>query len=131
MQSPPVVLVVEEHVELRNVLGVALENEGYEVVFATDEVAALAILRSRPVDLLVTDRPELTVGAVDNLGQMEVEFPDLRVVALEEMGHGPYIFFGPWETSGERRILRKPFRLGDLVAACRDALIVAEPVDAG
>lgn len=128
MPTPPVVLVVEDHPELRHVLKDALGAEGYEVLSASDEPEAIALLRDRPVDLLVVDLPESVDQTGDVLAKLAEEFPEMPIIVLAQSDLGPNIFFGPWETSGTRSTLRKPFKLSDLLAAARDVLV--EPVDA-
>ena len=127
MPTPPVVLVVEDHPELRHVLRDALGAEGYQVLSASDEPEAIALLRDRPVDLLVADLPGSADEAGEVLATLLEEFPELPVIVLAQGGRGGDIFFVPWETSGTRRTLRRPFKLSDLLAAARDVL--GEPVE--
>ncbi len=127
MPTPPVVLVVEDHPELRHVLKDALGAEGYEVLSASDEPEAIAILRDRPVDLLVVDLPESADETGDVPARLAEELPEMPIIVLVQSALGPDIFFGPWETSGTLSTLRKPFKLSDLLAAARDVLV--EPVD--
>ena len=126
MPTAPVVLVVEDHMELRNVLLDALDWEGYDTVAANDTAEASAVLRRRRIDLLVSDPPPFD-GEQEALDALEGEFPDLPIVALEDENAGGGIYFGPWAKVGNRRTLRRPFRLHDLLAACRDAVPVPEP----
>lgn len=116
----PTVLVVEDHLELRNVLLDALDWEGYEVMIARDHHDAMEILRERSVDILVADPPSF--DSEISLDQVEDEFPALPVVAFAGQDDPRGVFFGPWTTQGRRRVLQRPFRLRDLLAACRDAL---------
>ena len=127
MPTPPLVLVVEDHPELRHVLRDALAAEGYEVLSASDEPEAIALLRDRPVDLLVVDLPGSADEAGDVLATLPEEFPELPIIVVAEGGRGADIFFGPWETSGTRRTLHRPFKLSDLLAAAGDVL--GEPVE--
>jgi CheY-like chemotaxis protein len=122
MAAPPVVLVVEDNAELRVVLRDALSSQGYEVLAARDEAEALELLRSRPVNLLISDLTEPTPSAQD-IEAVRGEFPDLAVVALAvgEGGH-PALFFGAWQDPQGVRRLAKPFRLGELLAVSREVL---------
>jgi two-component system OmpR family response regulator len=51
----PVILVVDDEVGVRDLLGDALRLGGYETFEATDGMAALTALRKRPANLLVID----------------------------------------------------------------------------
>lgn len=107
--------------ELRNVLMDALDWKGYVTVAVTDAGRAVQVLRSRPVDLLVSD-PTPFDGGEEGLAQIEEEFPDLPIVALEDDDSAGAFYLGAWKKMGNRRTLRRPFRLYDLLAACRDAI---------
>lgn len=118
MPTPQVVLIVEEHPELRDALMTALEREGYQVVAAGDELGARRSLEENDVDLLVWDTH---LGSESSVSVLEA-YPKMPVIAMADGGFGPRVALGPWTTVGRHRILRKPFRLGDLLAACRAAI---------
>ena len=125
--SPPVVLLVEDHPELNQVLTHALTVAGYEVLSAADEAEAIDVLRARSVDLFIADLAESAKEPKEVMATVQNEFPDLPLIVTAEPGRGPDIFFGPWATAGRLRTLRKPFKLSDLIAASREA--VGELVD--
>lgn len=118
MSSPRLVLVVENIAELREVLTHAFEAEGYHVLTASDDAEARALLEAQDFDLVVADPPD---GVSDALPGLERDYPDLPLILLSDTGRAP-LYFGPWETSGVRRTLRRPFKLSDLIAAAREAL---------
>jgi len=122
MATKPVVLVIEDNAELRHVLKEALGSEGYHVLTARDEADALEQLRENEVHLLIsdlTDPPDPT----DETDIIRREFPQLPVVALSGAGGAhPAFFFAAWGARGRYRTIPKPFRLGELLAASRDAL---------
>lgn len=122
MPTAPVVLVVEDNVELRHVLKEALSAEGYQVLVTRDEVEALEILRGTDVDLFISDLTEPS-NAKEALDSVREEFPDLPVVALAEAtGYHPAFFFTAWQPSPKVRTVSKPFRLGELLAVSREML---------
>jgi CheY-like chemotaxis protein len=118
----PVVVVVEDNAELRLVLKEALASQGYEVLAARDDAEAFEHLRSRPVDLLISDLTE-PADASSSLETVRKEFPHLPVVALSDgAGSHPALFFAAWQDPREIRTLSKPFRLGELLAISREVL---------
>ena len=122
MPHQPVILVIEDQPELRHVLRDVLGDEGYEVLPARDQGEALTILRERPVDLLVSDLPEPTEEERDPLEDVLREFPAVPLIVLSSDSEQDTPFFGPWQVSGSRMTLRKPFRLDDLIAASREVV---------
>jgi len=118
-----VVLVIEANPELRSVLIDALTWQGYDVVTPRHHGDLGRILRSRRVALVVSDPPSFAasdpdVQGVDALREAD---PGIPVVELADEAPG-VVFFRPWSTEGQKRVLRRPFRLSDLLAACREAL---------
>jgi CheY-like chemotaxis protein len=120
--TTPVVLVIEDNAELRLALREALASQGYEVLAARDEAEAREHLRSRSVNLLISDVAEAgeTPSTIATLRQ---EFPGVPVVALsEDAGSHPDLFFSAWQDPKAVRTLPKPFRLGELLAVSREVL---------
>jgi CheY-like chemotaxis protein len=122
MPQKPVVVVIEDHTELRHVLRDVLGDEGYEVLPVRDSAEAIEVLRGRSVDLLVSDLPEHDGGGEDPLADIARDFPELGVIILSEDSTDAGPFFGPWRVSGSRITLRKPFRLDDLIAAAKEVI---------
>ncbi|MDT3777366.1 response regulator [Nitrospira sp. MA-1] len=53
--SPVSILVVDDSVECRMILRIAIEREGYRCVEAADGVAALRVFQERTIDFIITD----------------------------------------------------------------------------
>ena len=110
------VLVVDDEPSICKALSMALDRAGYDVVTAQSGEAALAILRGEHVDVMVID----------------LRIPDMRGDAIFEYAAGvqPHLRRQTLFTTGditERaeiliaackcNFLRKPFDLGDMMAA--------------
>jgi DNA-binding NtrC family response regulator len=120
MPRRPVAVVIEDQVELSGVLRDVLRHEGFDVVVVDTVAKAHPTLRERTVAVVVVDLP--SDGAPDDVSiQSIVEgFPQLGIVVVRDPDDEPPPFFGPWRTEGSKRILRRPFRLDDLLGAVRD-----------
>ena len=79
--NPPTVLYVEDELPLHGLVQFWLEDAGFRVVFATDGLEALAIVRTRPPDLVITDAmmPEMTG---DELVEIMKADPDLAHIPI-------------------------------------------------
>ena len=55
MEKLPAILVVDDHLDLLENIAMALESEGYQVQRAQDGMAALEVLDTQPVDLILAD----------------------------------------------------------------------------
>jgi len=54
-RAKPVILVVDDVDENREILSCFLEAKGYEVLEAPDGESALGVVESRPIDLIILD----------------------------------------------------------------------------
>src|ERR1700730_13938412 len=115
------ILVVEDDDGLRRVVARQLTGLGYQVLEASDGVAALAVLDHYQVDLLFTDvvmpggvgGPELARAAAERR-------PGLRV--LFTTGFSATTTDSDGQVGDGVRLLTKPYRREDLARALRRAL---------
>jgi len=117
--SAPMVLIVESHPELRRMLEESLQQRGYEVASATDAAEAREWLRRRSADLLIADPPS---DAREEKRQLEAlcrEFPRVPSIVVSSDTFDPAIFTPPHEGEAPRRLLHRPFTLGELLMLTR------------
>ncbi|NNL29436.1 MAG: two-component system response regulator, partial [Gemmatimonadetes bacterium] len=57
MSTKPVVLLLEDHTELGEVIRDLMAADGYDVIAVRDQGAALGTLRAQSVDLVIADLP--------------------------------------------------------------------------
>lgn len=117
------ILVVDDHKELRAVIGRALTEAGYEVVEAGDGDAALAAFRARPPVLVITDivMPEKT--GIEIIATMKYEHPEVKVLAISGGGRTHVMdFLAIARETGADAVLEKPFRKSDLLARVAELL---------
>lgn len=117
------ILVVDDHKELRVMMGRALTEAGYEVVEAGDGDAALAAFRARPPALVITDivMPEKT--GIEIIATMKRERPEVKVLAISGGGRTHVMdFLSIARETGADATLEKPFRKNDLLARVTELL---------
>jgi signal transduction histidine kinase/ActR/RegA family two-component response regulator len=110
-------LLVDDNDEVRGVIADYLRESGYVVMEAAGGDAALAVIEDSPVDLLISDL--VMPGALDGIGlarEAQRRRPDLKILLIS----------GYSDSAAEARklglaILGKPFKLGDLADAIREA----------
>jgi CheY-like chemotaxis protein len=117
----PVIVLLEDERQLSNVVCDVLEEDGFEVLAASAIPEALELLRNRKVDVLVWDWADggesvPAAGPMESIGR---EFPDLALVTVCKPSEKEVPLFGPWRSEGKNKILRRPFRIDDLVGALR------------
>ena len=76
------ILVVDDNEDLRNMLRLFLEAEGFEVAVAPDGHAALAALRAQPADVVVTDLFMPDKDGIETIVELKKRFPEAKIVAM-------------------------------------------------
>lgn len=113
----PTVLVVEDEVLVRLMLGDALRDAGYAVIEAAHADEAVAVLRSATqVDLVLTDIR--MPGTLDGLALARIardEFPHLKVVLASAYS------LQPWEADAHA-VIRKPYNVTEVTARVRELI---------
>lgn len=94
----------------------SLRHRGYAVKSAADTDEALTTLRRSRVDLLIADPP--TPGAVAGgalLEPIREEFPDLPTIVVSGNAFDPEAIRPSPPGAPRRRLLRRPFTLGEML----------------
>lgn len=110
------ILFVEDRAELRALVSETLNDAGYAVTLAADGVEALALGAGQEIDLVVSDVVMPRLGGIELVAALRQKRPGLRTLFVS--GHPGEHAALP---SGDR-LLRKPFRAADLLAAVREML---------
>ncbi|MFZ5471637.1 MAG: response regulator [Myxococcota bacterium] len=81
-KTPRRILVVDDEVSICIALARSLRREGYEVVFAHDPQAALELLRTTPIDLVISDQLMPQMTGLEFLKLVHDRHPDLIRIML-------------------------------------------------
>ena len=84
--SQPKVLVVEDDVSLREALSDTLQLAGYSIISVDDGVAALDVLESERVDVVVSDVQMVPMDGGVLLRNIKKQFPYLPVILMTAYG---------------------------------------------
>lgn len=118
------ILVVDDHADILDFLRAALEGEGYEVHTASEGAQALAELRRRRADLLITDIFMPGQEGFQTITCCKAEFPQIRIIVMSAgtipgMDHD---FLAAAAHLGVGATLRKPFTADQLLDTVRRVL---------
>ncbi len=80
------VLVVEDDPDLREVLGETLQLDGYTVETASDGAAALEIMSSRDIGMVVSDVQMRPMDGTELLGRIKNLYPSVPVLLMTAYG---------------------------------------------
>ena len=114
-KAPPVVLVVDDELAIRQIERRILEQGGYRVIEASSAVEAFAALHDgKPIDLLIADLDMPEISGDEMVRRIRAERPDLKVLYVT--GHIERLMDTRPLWDGEA-FLDKPFSMNGLVEA--------------
>jgi DNA-binding response OmpR family regulator len=119
----PAVLLLEDNEAYRTLLAEVLTVAGFEVVAVPDGRRVAQILRERPIDLVITDLVMPERDGIETITDLHYSHPRLPVIAIS--GDVPLnrdLYLSIAEKLGASRVLAKPFKMDELIAAARGAL---------
>lgn len=114
------ILIVDDEQSMRDVLGILLKKEGYDVTECNGGVSALRTLQKDVFDLVITDLRMPEVGGIEVLRSAKSVNPSCEVVVITA--------FGTAESAveamklGAHDYLSKPFQVEDVRRVVKDAL---------
>ena len=114
------ILVADDEPGMRESVARALRREGFHVISAEDGAAALATLRTAPVDLLIADLRMPGLDGLELLRAVRLLAPETEVIVLS--GHGTVEEAVEAMKEGAYDFLTKPFDRAPLVRVVRQAL---------
>ena len=119
----PIVLVIDDEGGMRKVLCQTLEDEGFDVLSASDGLAGLMLMKTMPADVVITDIIMPEMGGNEAIFTLRREFPEARIIAMSGGGRkGDMSFLKMAKKQGADGIIAKPFDLDEFVELVRDVL---------
>ena len=119
----PAVLLLDDNSAYRTLMTEVLTLAGFQVVAAADGRRVAAILSERRIDLVITDLVMPERDGIETITDLHYSHPRLPVIAIS--GDVPInrdLYLKLAEKLGASRVLAKPFKMDQLVAAAREAL---------
>jgi CheY-like chemotaxis protein len=119
----PAVLVLEDNDAYRTLISEVFAQAGFEVCSEPDGRRVSTLLGERRIDLIITDLSMPERDGLETLTELRYSHPRLPVIAIS--GDVPLnrdLYLKLAEKLGAARVLAKPFKMEQLLAAARDAL---------
>lgn len=118
------ILVIEDEDHIRTLLGKMLEQEGYEVLTASNGKEGLKVFHSTPpIDVIVTDIFMPEKEGLETINEIKKDFPDVKIIAISGGGQkGNLSFLTIAKHIGANITLRKPFNIEDLSNAIKELI---------
>ncbi|MBU1699657.1 MAG: response regulator [Candidatus Eisenbacteria bacterium] len=115
------ILVVDDDNQVRSMLRLTLEREGYEIVEAADGFEAIQLFRENPFDLIITDIIMPGLEGFETIQRLRAESPDVKIIAISGGGRlAPEGYLEVAENLGALKALTKPVDHDELLATVRE-----------
>jgi YesN/AraC family two-component response regulator len=117
------ILIIDDEPQIRSMLTLMLEREGYEIVEAPDGVAGIKIYRQSPADLIITDLIMPNKDGIGMIIDLKKEFPDVKIIAMSGGGlNKPDGYLKGAKKLGAACTLTKPIDREEMLKAVREIL---------
>jgi len=117
------ILIIDDEPQIRSMLTLMLEREGYEVVEAPDGVDGIKIYRQNPADLIITDLIMPNKDGIGMIIDLKKEFPDVKIIAMSGGGlNKPDGYLKGAKKLGAACTLTKPIDREEMLEAVREIL---------
>lgn len=120
----PTILVADDHSGMRRSLGMMLRAAGHQTIEAPDGVAALEVIRKKPVDLVITDlqMPGLNgMELLQRLRDAQLQIPVIVITAFGSIASAVEAM-----RMGALDYITKPFEEADLLQRINGALLTQQ-----
>src|SRR2546425_420291 len=117
------ILVIDDQESIRRVVRRALEQEGHQVLDASDGEMGMAILARHSADVVITDIFMPGQDGILTLRQIRKQFPSVKVIVISGGdSSGMLDLRKDAELLGAVSTLQKPFNAREIMDKVREAL---------
>lgn len=117
------ILIIDDEPQIRSMLKLMLERDGYEVAEAPDGREGIKIHRQNPADLIITDLIMPNKDGIGMIIELKKEFPDVKIIAMSGGGlNKPEGYLKGAKKLGAACTLTKPIDRDQLLRAIKDVL---------
>jgi DNA-binding response OmpR family regulator len=122
--GPSRVLLIDDNVDLTSMLSLCLQADGVDVMVAADGEAGLALMRDRPVDIVVTDLFMPDKDGIETIVELKKRYPDVKIVVMSGFTSiGGTDYLGVARELGAVTTLKKPFDPAELSKVVRELTV--------
>jgi len=117
------ILIIDDEPQIRSMLRLMLERDGYEVVEAPDGIEGIRAYRQKPADLIITDLIMPNKDGIGMIIDLQKEFPDVKIIAMSGGGlNKPEGYLKGAKKLGAACTLTKPIDREKMLRAVKDTI---------
>jgi CheY-like chemotaxis protein len=117
------ILIIDDESQIRSMIRLILEREGYMVIEASDGAEGIRRFRENPSDLIITDLIMPNKDGIGMIIELKKEFPEVKIIAMSGGGlNRPEGYLQGAKKLGASFTLSKPIHREELLRAVKDTL---------
>ncbi len=117
------ILIIDDEPQIRSMLRLMLERDGYEVVEAPDGIEGIRLYRQNPSDLIITDLIMPNKDGIGMIIDLKKEFPEVKIIAMSGGGlNKPDGYLKGAKKLGAAYTLTKPIDREEMLRAVKETL---------
>jgi YesN/AraC family two-component response regulator len=117
------ILIIDDEPQIRSMLKLMLERDGYEVAEAPDGIEGIRVYRQKPADLIITDLIMPNKDGVGMIIDLKKEFPHVKIIAMSGGGlNKPEGYLKGAKKLGAACTLTKPIDRDEMLRAIKEVL---------
>ncbi len=125
------ILIIDDEPQIRSMLRLMLERDGYEVVEAPDGIEGIRAYRQKPTDLIITDLIMPNKDGIGMIIELKKEFPDVKIIAMSGGGlNKPEGYLQGAQKLGAACTLTKPIDREEMLRSVKETLRGSEVEEA-
>lgn len=121
--SEATILVVDDEDDIRHMLCKLLTRAGYAAESAAHGLEAMEQIRSKPIDLVITDILMPEQEGIETIIELRKKHPAIKVIAMSGGGRGEAAhYLDMAQVYGAHQVFNKPFEHSALLEAVEQLL---------
>lgn len=117
------ILIIDDEPQIRSMLKLMLERDGYEVAEAPDGIEGIKVYRQKPADLIITDLIMPNKDGIGMIIDLKKEFPNVKIIAMSGGGlNKPEGYLRGAKKLGAACTLTKPIDRDEMLRTIKDVL---------
>ena len=110
------ILIIDDDDQIRGVLKIMLEREGYDVIEAPDGLEGIKLFRENAVDLIITDIIMFEKDGITTIMEVRKDSANVKIIAISGGARvGPEVYLQLADRVGADRTLTKPIDRKELL----------------
>src|SRR5210317_2488783 len=117
------ILIIDDEPQIRSMLKLMLERDGYEVAEAPDGIEGIRVFRQNPAELIITDLIMPNKDGIGMIFDLKKEFPNVKIIAMSGGGlNKPEGYLRGAKKLGAAYTLTKPIDRDEMLRTIKDVL---------